>query len=183
MKKYADDYEIVIVEDEKGNEKKTTVYRGAYYEIDVDQQRLDQLRGLSRFLLLGTALLHVGAGFVANPGMYQFYISLPYVLSFLPLYFLAEGMLRIPKEKRPFRSDEVGLSFGRMQKASPFLFFLLAAGVVGALIFIIGFAADPVCHPNPVPIITQTRKLDLSEELSRLAGGSFFVVISENIIM
>lgn len=143
MKKYADDYEIVIVEDEKGNEKKTTVYRGAYYEIDVDQQRLDQLRGLSRFLLLGTALLHVGAGFVANPGMYQFYISLPYVLSFLPLYFLAEGMLRIPKEKRPFRSDEVGLSFGRMQKASPFLFFLLVAGVVGALIFIIGFAADP----------------------------------------
>ena len=123
MKKYADDYEIVIVEDEKGNEKKTTVYRGAYYEIDVDQQRLDQLRGLSRFLLLGTALLHVGAGFVANPGMYQFYISLPYVLSFLPLYFLAEGMLRIPKEKRRFRSDEVGLSFGRMQKASPFLFF------------------------------------------------------------
>lgn len=143
MKKYADDYEIVIVEDEKGNEKKTAVYRGQYFEIDVDQGRLDQLRGFNRLLLLGTALLHIGAGFVANPGMYQFYISLPYVLAFLPLYLTAEGILRMPKEKRPFRSDEVGLSFGRVQKASPFLFFLLAAGVVGTLIFIIGFAAEP----------------------------------------
>lgn len=33
MKRYADDYKIVIEEDEKGREKKNAVYQGRYFKL------------------------------------------------------------------------------------------------------------------------------------------------------
>ena len=116
MKRYADDYETIITEDADGREKKTAVYRGSYYEIPVDEQHLLRFRR-NNFLLLAVIIqLHVGGGFIANRGMYQFYIALPYVLLFLPLYYMVAGALRLPKKKRKFRRDEIGLSFDRIRQ-------------------------------------------------------------------
>jgi hypothetical protein len=86
-------------------------------------------------------LLHVGGGFVGNQGMYQFYVALPYVLAFLPLMYMAMSILRLPKEKRRYRRDEIGLSFDRMKTTSILLMILLVAGVLGEIAFLL-FMSD-----------------------------------------
>ncbi len=139
MKRYADDYKVVITEDEKGREKKAAVYQGEYYEIAVDEQSLSKFRQIC--LILGAMIIfaQVVSGFLANQGMYNFFVSLPYVFSFLPLYFLAAGILRLPAKKRKFRRDEIGLSFERMKTASTFLLILLGIGVVGEITYLVWF--------------------------------------------
>lgn len=144
MKKYIDDYEIVIQENSKGREKKVAVYKGAYYEINIDEAGLIKFRRNSLILLALIAIGLIGAGFIGNLGMYSFYVSLPYVLSFLPLYFLVDGGLRLPKEKRDFRRDEAELIFKRIRTASYFLFPVLCLGVIGEVVYLIWFSASAI---------------------------------------
>lgn len=141
MRKFVDDYEIEITEDEKGREKKVPVYRGAYYEIAADEKQIKRFKLISIFLTIVIAALHVAGGFVANQGMYQFYVSLPYVIAFLPLYFLTAGVFRLPNQKRLLRRDEYGLSFERMKKASISLLVILLVGVLGEIVFLIFFTS------------------------------------------
>ena len=140
MRKYAEDYELERTEDEKGRIRKTAKYIGDYYEVNLDSLDLIKFRRLALLLLIVIIGLHVGAGFIGNPGMFRFFVALPYVFVFLPLYYFAAGILRLPKEKRAFRRDEVDLSFERMEKASGFLIALFSLVVLGELIFLIGFA-------------------------------------------
>jgi len=74
--------------------------------------------------------------------MYQMYISLPYVLAFFPLLYLAAGILMLPKEKRKYRRDEVGLSYYRMRKSSLVFFIILCIGLLGEIAFLVFGAAD-----------------------------------------
>ena len=99
MKKYIDDYELVIQEDSKGREKKVAVYKGDYYEFNLDEPALQKFRRNTLILLALIVIGQIAAGFIANLGMYAFFVSLPYVFTFLPLYFLIDGSLRLPKEK------------------------------------------------------------------------------------
>ncbi|MFZ3070792.1 MAG: hypothetical protein WA110_06715 [Anaerolineaceae bacterium] len=140
-KRYADDYETVVTTDEKGREKKTAVYRGDYFELSLEEEGIVKFKRNCLQLLAVIVLLHVGGGFVGNRGMYQFYVALPYVFSFFPLTYLAEGILRLPKEKRKFRREEIGLSFDRMKTASTVLLIFLGVGVLGEIAFLL-FSAD-----------------------------------------
>ena len=81
----------------------------------------------------------IAAGFIANQGMYTFYISLAYIFTFLPLYLLIDGALRWPKEKRLFKRDEVELSFYRLKKAVKFMLALTGASIVGEIVFMVFF--------------------------------------------
>ena len=140
MKKYIDDYEVVVQTNEKGREKREAVYVGDYYEINLDET---EFRNFRRNSLLFVALIvigQIGAGFIGNLGMYTFFVSLPYVFTFLPLYFLVDGSLRLPKEKRQFRRDETEHIFERIKKAARFLLPLLGIAVVGELVFLIWLA-------------------------------------------
>lgn len=137
MKKYKDDYEIIVTEDEKGREIRKPVYRGDYFEISLDENGLRQFRRQCLLLLAPIVVLHTSGGFVGNGGMNQLYISLPYVFVFLALFYLAEGVLRLPKEKRKYRRDEVGLSFDRIKTASNILMILLGIGILGEIIFLL----------------------------------------------
>lgn len=142
MKRYADDYEIQMEKDERGREKKVAVYRGNFYEVNLDEKQLIQLRknGILFFLII--FILHVAGGFAANPGMYAFYVALPYVVAFLPFYFLGSSILRIPKRKRLYHREEVELSFTRARKASLSLLILLGIVLLGEIIFLIWFSGD-----------------------------------------
>ncbi|MDY6847040.1 MAG: hypothetical protein SVP52_07880 [Chloroflexota bacterium] len=142
MRKYADDYEIVYEDDGKGGEKKVARYIGRFFEVDIKGSELVKFRRNSLILLALVILLHIAGGFIGNRGMYAFYIVLPYVFSFLPLYFLVDSALRLPKEKRSFRREEVELSFDRMKKASVYLFIFLVMVAVGEIIFLLFFAND-----------------------------------------
>jgi len=142
MRRYADDYEIAYEKDKKGREKKIAVYKGQYFEVNIDETQLVKFRRICILLLILVALLHIGGGFVANRGMYLFYVAMPYVIAFLPLYFLSAGILRLPKEKRKYRRDEVGLTFDRMKKASYSFFVILLAGILGDIIFLFVLATE-----------------------------------------
>ncbi len=141
FKRFADDYETQVTTDEAGHESKKAVYRGKYYTIDLTEPELVRFRKLALLLLAAMACTHVGAGFVANSGMYQFYVSLPYVLAFFPMLYLAAGILRLPREQRKFRRDEVGLSFDRMKTTSHSLLILLGIGGLGEIVYL-AFISD-----------------------------------------
>ena len=143
MRKYANDYESVDTEDEMGREKKTIVYRGQYFETSLDTEGLIRFKRISLLLLAIIISFHIGSGFVSNRGMYQMYIALPYALAFFPLLYLAEGILRLPKEKRKYQRMEMGHSFDRMRTSSYFLFAFLGAGLMGEIIFLVFFPENP----------------------------------------
>jgi hypothetical protein len=136
MKKYADDYETVVTVEESGREIKTAVFRGDYFEIELDKISILKFRRISTLLLFAIGILHISSGFVGNPGTYQFLVSLPYVFAYLPLFYLAIGVLRLPKEKRKLRRDEIGLSFDRVKSAGKLLLGCISFGVIGEIIFI-----------------------------------------------
>jgi len=144
MKRYADDYETIIEKDERGREKKVAVYRGCYYVIDAEEKEINKFRRSSLILIVAIIILHIAGGFIDNPGMYAFYVALPYVSIFLPLYFMIAGGLRMPGENRKFRRDEIGLSFERIRKSNRFALILLGIVLVGEIVFLIWFARGEI---------------------------------------
>jgi len=137
IRKYKDDYEMVRTKDESGRETLKPVYRGDYFEVSLDEKGLRKFKSNSLLLLAVILVLHSTAGFINNQGMYQFYISLPYVFSFLALFYLGWGILRIPKEQRLHRREDVDLSFKRMKTASNFLLILFSIGVMAEIAFLL----------------------------------------------
>jgi hypothetical protein len=137
IRKYLTDYQTVTTIDENGREKRSVVYHGPFFETSLDPEAIGDLRKKSLLLLASTAALHIGIGFLDNPGMYLIFVALPYVLAFFPLIYLASGVLRLPKEIRKYRRDEIGYSFNQVKSASRFLLAFLAAGILGEVIFLI----------------------------------------------
>ena len=142
MSKYSKDYKIEYEVDELGKEKKITVYQGDFFKANLNSSELIDFKRNCLFLFLAITVLQVCGGFVANNGMYQFNISLPYVFAFLPLYYLAAGILHLPKEKRKYRRDEIGLSFDRIRTSSKVLMIFLIIVVLGELLFILFASAE-----------------------------------------
>jgi hypothetical protein len=140
FKRYADDYDTVITTDENGNEKKTPVYHGKYFEISLNNEELRKFKRVCIELLGLIAVFHITGGFVANVGMYMFFIALPYVFIFLPLMYLAIAIFRIPDEKRSYRRDEVGLSFERVNTTSWIILVFLGIAILGEIAFMVFFA-------------------------------------------
>ena len=139
MKKYVKDFKVVIKEDEKGRERRSTVYAGKYFDVSLDETELKKFRRISIVLLVLIIAAHFAGGSVANQGMYAFFVAVPYVFAFLPLYFMTTGILRLPKTKRKYRRDEIELTFKRIRKSSIALFVLLCLGVAGEIVYLIWF--------------------------------------------
>ena len=139
-KQFADDYETVITTDEKGNEKKSAVYRGEYFKLSLDEEGLGKFKRSAFLLLIAIVVFHVGGGFVNNRGMNQFYVALPYVSAFFPMVYLAMSLLRLPKAKPQYRRDEIGLSLGRMKTSSYILLIFLLLSVLGEIAYFLFFA-------------------------------------------
>ena len=146
MRKYARDYEIKDSEDENGHKKSELAYIGKYYELELDTPELIRFKKISFLLLAFIAIFHIGSGFLSNRGMYQLYVALPYALAFFPLVYLTEGILRLPKEKRKYRHDEIGNSFDRMRTSIYFLIALLGIALLGEIVFLM-FFSDKVQRP------------------------------------
>jgi len=142
FKRYADDYETIITTDETGREIKQSVYRGKYYEVGLDQQGITRFNKISLLFLLAIIIVHVAGGFVDNQGMYKFYVALPYVFAFFPLLYMGAGVLRLPKEKRKYRRDEVGLTYERIKTSITTMIIFLAISLLGEFFYII-FVASP----------------------------------------
>ncbi len=137
MRKFSEDYEIIVNQNENGKEKKTVRYKGKYYEVLLDEVGIIRFRKNSLLLLAAIIVLHITSGFLENQGMYQFYVALPYVLAFFAIIYLSAGLLRLPKEKRNYQRDEIEFSYYRIKTASIFLAILLGIEVIGEIAFLL----------------------------------------------
>ena len=142
MKKYSEDYALEEVTDKNGKTKEVAVYRGDYFEVSLDEQGVPRFKKICLAIIALIAFWHIGSGFVGNPGMYQFYVALPYVLAFFPMVYLAAGIINLPREKRKYRRDEIGLSYDRIKTTSIILLVALGAGVVGEIAYILFGSVD-----------------------------------------
>jgi hypothetical protein len=140
MRKYTKDYEIETERDKKGREKKVAIYIGKLFDVSLDEKGLKKFRRISLLLLGLVFIAQVAGGFVSNLGMYAFFVSLPYVGAYLPVYFLAMGVFRLPVKKWKYRREEVDLSFKRVKTFSTVLLILAALGTLGEVVFMIWFA-------------------------------------------
>jgi hypothetical protein len=172
MKRYTDDYETVVTKDEKGNEKKIVSYHGKLFVLSLDAKGILQFRRNCFLILAAIVILQFSGGFVANPGMYEFYVALPYVLSFFPLLFMAMGIFRLPKEKRKYRRDEMELSFNRLKTSSIILIILLGTGVLGELAYLFFFS-------NGIRTVLETVYLVI--EAFTIAAVYFIIVLQRQI--
>lgn len=141
-KKYIKDYDLVEVEDEQGRVKQTVIYKGDYFTLDLEERQIKQSKRIFIILSFAVLLIHIAAGFVANPGTYKFYVALPYTIAFLPLFFLIMAVFRLPSEKRRYRKEEIGLSYDRIRKNSLFYLILTAVGLLGMLAYMFFFRGD-----------------------------------------
>ncbi len=137
LKKYANDYELVVTKDEQGNEKTTTQYKGDFFKLSISEADFQIFKSRCVALAIVIAVLHVLGGFINNAGMRQFYVALPYVIVFFPLLYLLIGVFRLPKPKQKYYRHEIGLSFNRVKKASRILLIVSAIGFIGEIVFII----------------------------------------------
>lgn len=136
MKKYFKDYEIISTVDENGKEKETKIYKGDYFEISLSNDNLLHYKRLCLILTVAILLLHTIGGTIDNLGMRNFYVILPYVIVFLPLVYMAEGVLKLPKEKRKYKREEVELSFKRIKTTSSALIVLFGITLIGEILFL-----------------------------------------------
>jgi hypothetical protein len=141
MKKYSEDYELQEVTDEKGKTKEVAVYCGDYYEVSLDEQGVPRFKKMCFILLAMIAFWHLAGGFIGNLGMYKFYVALPYVAAFFPIVYLAAGIINLPREKRNFRRDEIGLSFDRIKTMAIISMSILGVSVLGEAVYIAIVAA------------------------------------------
>ncbi|MEL7626788.1 MAG: hypothetical protein AAGU15_08015 [Anaerolineaceae bacterium] len=141
-KKYIQDYDLIETEDSRGRIKKTAVYHGDYYCLNLEESQIKKFKWQVILLFVAALGLHIVAGLISNPGLNQLYTALPYTGAFFPLLFLGEGILRIPGQKRPYRNEEIGLSYKRVINMSRLYMVFMAVGIVGLLVYLVFFATD-----------------------------------------
>lgn len=136
-KKYIEDYDLVEMEDSRGRLKKTAVYQGDYFHLNLEESKIKSFKQQIALLFLAVCGLHIGAGFVNNPGLNQMYAAIPYTAAFFPLVFLGTGVLRIPSEKRLYRNEEIGLSYKRVVNMCRLYLLFMTIGIIGIMIYLI----------------------------------------------
>lgn len=136
-KKYIEDYDLVEMEDSRGRLKKTAVYQGDYFHLNLEESKIKSFKQQIALLFLAVCGLHIGAGFVNNPGLNQMYAAIPYTVAFFPLVFLGTGVLRIPSEKRLYRNEEIGLSYKRVVNMCRLYLLFMTIGIIGIMIYLI----------------------------------------------
>lgn len=143
MRRFTKDFELVTTVDENGREKRSAEYKGEYFSFEVDSADYKRFRTLALALTLVMICLQIGAGFVANRGMYQMYIAIPYVLCFFPLVYLSAGALRLPRETAHLRRDQAELTIRRMKRSGAALLVFTSMVILAELIYLIFFNSGP----------------------------------------
>ncbi len=142
MRRFTKDFELVTTVDENGREKRGVEYKGGYFSFVVDSIDYKRFRTLALALTFVMICLQIGAGFVANRGMYQMYIAIPYVLCFFPLVYLSAGALRLPRETAHLRRDQAELTIRRMKRSGAALLVFNSLVILSELVYLIFLNKD-----------------------------------------
>lgn len=135
-KKYVKDYDIVETEDSQGRIKKSAVYRGNFFHLDLEESQIKQFKVQVLVLFFLSLAMHVVAGMLNNiEALRIMYIAIPYSATFIPMLFLAEAIFRLPNEKRPFQNEEIGRSYRQVINMSRLTIIFELIGLLGGIIY------------------------------------------------
>lgn len=137
LRRYIEDYEIETLIDETGREKKILKYKGPLFNISIPGMEFKIFKRWSYILLGALILFHISSGFIANPGMYQFFVAVPYAVVFIPLTLLGFGIVGLPNNLEKIQRDIMEHSFRRIKTSSIVLLVIFALITFGELVFMI----------------------------------------------
>lgn len=137
LRRYIEDYEIETLTDETGREKKVLKYKGPLFNISIPGLEYKIFRRWSYILLGALILFHISSGLTANPGMYQFFVAVPYAVVFISLTFLGFGIIGLPNNLEKIQRDSMERSFKRIKTSSIVLLIIFALIMLGELLFMI----------------------------------------------
>lgn len=140
MKKYVNDYKTVLSVNEKGEQIRTFEYQGDYFNLPFSVAQMQKYKLIFLLTLAGIVIAHITGGVLNNPGMRQFYVAIPYALTFLPIFNLLRSGIRLPVEERKYRREEIGVTYERFTNHSLTLMITLGACLAGEVIFLLFFS-------------------------------------------
>ncbi len=140
MKKYIKDYKTILTVNDKGEQIRTYEYQGDYFKLPFNASQMQKFKTIFLLTLAGIIFLHIAGGILNNPGMRQFYVAIPYIMVFLPLFNLLRSGLRLPVEERKYRREEIGVTYERFSNHSLILLIFLGACLVGEVVFLLFFS-------------------------------------------
>ncbi len=140
MRKYIKDYKTILNVNEKGEQIRTYDYQGEYFKLPFSHDQMQKFKIIFLFILAGLTIAHIVGGVINNPGMRQFYVAIPYVLTFLPIFNLLRSGIRLPVEERKYRREEIGVTYERFDNHSLILLVFLGMCLAGEVIFLLFFS-------------------------------------------
>ena len=140
MKKYVNDYKTILSVNENGKQIRTYEYQGDYFKLPFSNAQMQKFKIIFLLVLFGILVAHIAGGFLNNAGMRQFYVAIPYALSFLPIFNLLRAGIRLPVEERKYRREEIGVTYERFNNHSLILLITLGFCLAGEIVFLLFFS-------------------------------------------
>lgn len=140
MKKYIKDYKTILTVNEKGEQIRTYEYQGDYFKLPFSAAQMQKFKIIFLLTLAGVTVVHIAGGVLNNPGMRQFYVAIPYVLVYLPIFNLFRSGIRLPVEERKYRREEIGVTYERFSNHSLILLIFLGACLAGEAVYLFFFS-------------------------------------------
>ena len=117
-----------------GREVKVPRYVGKYYDLGLDDGALVRLRRRCLALSLGAAAAALGALLLRHGAMDSFLAILPLAFTLFPLLYAGLGSFRLPRTRRPLRSDELEYGIDRVRHSAPAIAVLGGLALAGTLL-------------------------------------------------
>ncbi|ABX41198.1 hypothetical protein [Lachnoclostridium phytofermentans] len=142
MKKraYVNDYDInteVTKEGNKYKEKKNITYHGKYYRIQMDDDKIKKAKWINVVFGIVFFLLFTFLGFLNNDSSRIFYVVLPYVILFLPIFYTNMGTIKLLNISGDMTTKEYEFTIQRMRKTTLSMLILAIACSIGEILYLV----------------------------------------------
>lgn len=133
--KYTKDYETRV--EMKGNKKvETLIYKGKYYKFDISDAKFKRLKLVYILFSCLFFIAFVFIGLLNTNGSRQFYIILPYLFTFLPIFYEIMGTIKLLKSESKLTFVEYDTSVSRIRRSTIGILVFSMTSVIGEIIYL-----------------------------------------------
>ena len=135
--RYSKDYEIHERESSRpGKYKKEIVYTGEYYTFNLSAKEKLRFQWISTVVYAFLSVVFGAIGVLNNDGSRMFYVVMPYVFLFLPLFYGWMGIFRLFTLNQPMTRIECDHSVERMKKSTLGILVMSITSGLGEIIYL-----------------------------------------------
>ena len=136
-KKYIHDYEPYFEQNDKGELKEKLHYKGDRYELDVDENTYKKQKIQYLFLTAVLVSIYFFMGMISHPGDRVFYIIYPYLIPIIPIYYLLQSVLTLPKDIHQMELVTYDTTFLRIRRSIIGIEVVVFLLIIGDIFYII----------------------------------------------